>query len=165
MWPWWQSICFIGGDCTRRWWTKKSLMQMTWLHGSMASRWAWSKKQGTRSIQMTQRLTPFAKNAMLNASKELKECQSHSTTTQWSVNSPMPSPPRSMKPLNPTDSVAMKSNVPSTRKSRRKTGPKNHTSIIKMIGQASAKSSTDKSEALLVTCTCFINSENVGMAQ
>jgi hypothetical protein len=34
-----------------------------------------------------------------------------------------------------------------------------------MIGQASAKSSTDKSEALLVTCTHFINSENVGMAQ
>ena len=42
---------------------------------------------------------------------------------------------------------------------------KNHTSIIKMIRRASAKSSTDESEALLVTCTRFINSENVGMAQ
>ncbi len=40
-----------------------------------------------------------------------------------------------------------------------------HTLIIKMIGQASAKSSTDKSEALSETCTRFINSENVGMAQ
>ncbi len=42
---------------------------------------------------------------------------------------------------------------------------KNHTLIIKMIRRASAKSSTDESEALLVTCTRFINSENVGMAQ
>jgi hypothetical protein len=40
-----------------------------------------------------------------------------------------------------------------------------HTLIIKMIGRASAKRSTDKSEALSVTCTHFINSENVGMAQ
>jgi hypothetical protein len=42
---------------------------------------------------------------------------------------------------------------------------KNHTSIIKMIRQASAKSSTDESEALLVMCAHFINLENVGMAQ
>ncbi len=42
---------------------------------------------------------------------------------------------------------------------------KNHTSIIKMIGRASAKSSTDKSEALSATCTRFINLENVRMAQ
>jgi hypothetical protein len=34
-----------------------------------------------------------------------------------------------------------------------------------MIGRASAKSSTDESEALSVTSTRFINSENVGMAQ
>jgi hypothetical protein len=34
-----------------------------------------------------------------------------------------------------------------------------------MIGQASAKSSADKSEALLVTCTRFINSKNAQMAQ
>ena len=34
-----------------------------------------------------------------------------------------------------------------------------------MIGRASAKSSTDKSEALSVMCTRFINLENVGMAQ
>jgi hypothetical protein len=40
-----------------------------------------------------------------------------------------------------------------------------HTLIIKMFGRASAKSSTDKSEALSATCTRFINSENVGMAQ
>jgi hypothetical protein len=40
-----------------------------------------------------------------------------------------------------------------------------HTLIIKMIGRASAKSSTDKLEALLATCTRFINLENVGMAQ
>jgi hypothetical protein len=40
-----------------------------------------------------------------------------------------------------------------------------HTSIIKMLGHVSAKSSTDKSETLTLTCTCFLNSENVGMAQ
>ncbi len=40
-----------------------------------------------------------------------------------------------------------------------------HTLIIKIIGQASAKSSTDKSVALSVTCTRFINSKNVGMTQ
>jgi hypothetical protein len=34
-----------------------------------------------------------------------------------------------------------------------------------MIGRASAKSSTDKLEALSALCTRFINSENVGMAQ
>ncbi len=42
---------------------------------------------------------------------------------------------------------------------------KNHTLIIKMIGRASAKSSTDKLEALLATCTRFIDLENVRMAQ
>jgi hypothetical protein len=40
-----------------------------------------------------------------------------------------------------------------------------HTLIIKMIGQASAKSSTSKLEALSAMCTRFINLENVGMAQ
>ncbi len=105
--------------------SKQSLMQMTWMHGSMASRRSWSKKQGTRSIQTTLRLTPFAKNITLNASKELQEHQSHLTTTQWSVNSPMPSPPRMKKPSNPTDSVARKLNVSSTRMSQRKTGQKN----------------------------------------
>jgi hypothetical protein len=34
-----------------------------------------------------------------------------------------------------------------------------------MIGRASAKSSTNKLEALLATCTRFINMENVRMAQ
>jgi hypothetical protein len=39
------------------------------------------------------------------------------------------------------------------------------TLIIKMIGRASAKSLTDESEILSVTCTHFLNSKNVGMAQ
>jgi len=34
-----------------------------------------------------------------------------------------------------------------------------------MIRRASAKSSTDQSEAISATCSRFLNSENVGMAQ
>ena len=40
-----------------------------------------------------------------------------------------------------------------------------HPSIIKMIGLTSAKSLTDESEALPTTCTRFLNSDNVEMAQ
>ena len=40
-----------------------------------------------------------------------------------------------------------------------------YTSVIKMIGRASAKSSTDESEVIPATCTRFLNSKNVSMAQ
>jgi len=40
-----------------------------------------------------------------------------------------------------------------------------HNSIIKMIRQASAKSSTDESQAISATCSHFLISDNVGMAQ
>ena len=40
-----------------------------------------------------------------------------------------------------------------------------HTSIIKMIRSVSAKSSSDESQAIPATCTHFLNSTNVGMAQ
>jgi hypothetical protein len=40
-----------------------------------------------------------------------------------------------------------------------------HTSFIKMIGSASAKRSTDESEVISGTCSRFLNSDNVGMAQ
>ncbi len=53
-------------------------------------------------------------------------------------------------------------NKDETKKDRTK---KLHTSIVTMIGQASAKSSTDESEAISETCTRFLNSDNVGMAQ
>ena len=34
-----------------------------------------------------------------------------------------------------------------------------------MIGRASAKSSTNESEVISGTCSCFLNSDNVGMAR
>ncbi len=40
-----------------------------------------------------------------------------------------------------------------------------HTSIINMIGRASAKSSTDESVTISATCSRFLNSDNLGMAQ
>ncbi len=40
-----------------------------------------------------------------------------------------------------------------------------HTSIIEMLGWASAKCSTDKCETLPTTCTRFLNSDSVGMAK
>jgi hypothetical protein len=40
-----------------------------------------------------------------------------------------------------------------------------HPSIIKMIFRAAALGSTDETEALPATCSCFINQENAGMAQ
>ncbi len=49
--------------------------------------------------------------------------------------------------------------------SKKDRAKKNHTLIIKMIRRASAKSSTNKLEALSAMCIRFINLENVGMAQ
>jgi hypothetical protein len=40
-----------------------------------------------------------------------------------------------------------------------------HPSIIKMICRVAALCSTDETEALPATCSCFINQENMGMAQ
>jgi hypothetical protein len=40
-----------------------------------------------------------------------------------------------------------------------------HPSILKMVSCAAATHSTDKNEVLLATFTCFINCNNVGMAQ
>jgi hypothetical protein len=53
-------------------------------------------------------------------------------------------------------------NKEETKKDRTK---KPHPSIIKMIGCASVKISTDESEAISAMCTRFLNSDNVGMAQ
>jgi len=53
-------------------------------------------------------------------------------------------------------------NKEETKKNRTK---KIRTSIINMIGCASAKSSTDESVAISATCPHFLNSNNVGMAQ
>jgi hypothetical protein len=53
-------------------------------------------------------------------------------------------------------------NKEETKKDRTK---KLHTSIIKMIERTPAKSSTDESEAISAACTCFLNSDNVCMAQ
>jgi len=53
-------------------------------------------------------------------------------------------------------------NKEETKKYRTK---KIHISIINMIGYASAKSSTDESVAISATCSRFLNSKNVGMAQ
>ena len=53
-------------------------------------------------------------------------------------------------------------NKEETKKDRTK---KIHHSIINMIGRASAKSSTDESVAISATCSRFLNSDNIGMAQ
>jgi hypothetical protein len=50
-------------------------------------------------------------------------------------------------------------------KSTKDRSKKIHPAIIKMIGCASAKSSTDESKTVSATCTRFPNSDNFGMAQ
>jgi hypothetical protein len=58
--------------------------------------------------------------------------------------------------------IERKINKEETKKDRTK---KLHPSIVKIIGHVSAKSSTDESEAISATCTYFLDSVNVGMAQ
>ena len=49
-----------------------------------------------------------------------------------------------------------------TKKDRTK---KIHNSIMNMIGRASTKSSTDEAVAISASCSRFLNSDNIGMAQ
>jgi hypothetical protein len=50
-------------------------------------------------------------------------------------------------------------------KSKKDCTQKIHPSIIKIICRAAALCSTDETEALPATCSCFINQENAGVAQ